>query len=168
MISCRAHGTQKCKADVVIGTCGKTRPQDSRFRFGQKETKPGTVYRPGFQTQMLSGKEKMAGGLLREGSDCLCLVVLDVEHGVELRDLQQVMDLFGEVQQFEFAAAIADGGVSADQLADPGAVNVSYVAEVEQNMFTAFAEQVSNQVAQHDAALAQGNTAAQIDDGDAI
>src|ERR1700733_15803096 len=42
--------------------------------------------------------------LLGECRDCGCLVVLDVKDGVELRDLQQVMDLFGQVQQLQFAA----------------------------------------------------------------
>ena len=37
--------------------------------------------------------------LLGEGGDGLCLVVLHVEDGVELGDLEQVMDLLGQVQQ---------------------------------------------------------------------
>jgi hypothetical protein len=40
-------------------------------------------------------------------------VVLHVEHGVELSDLQKVMDLLGQVKQLQFAALVADRGVGA-------------------------------------------------------
>ena len=39
-----------------------------------------------------------------EGADGRGLVVLDVEDGVELGDLEQVVDLLGEVQELELAA----------------------------------------------------------------
>jgi len=42
------------------------------------------------------------------------LVVLNVEHGIELGDLQQVVDFLGQVQQLEFAALIFYGGIGAD------------------------------------------------------
>ena len=45
-------------------------------------------------------------------------VVFHVENGVELSDLEQIVDLLGEVQQFEFAALILGGGEGADQFAD--------------------------------------------------
>ena len=45
-------------------------------------------------------------------------VVLDVEDGVELRDLQQVVYFFGEVEQLEFAALVFGSGEGADELAD--------------------------------------------------
>ena len=46
------------------------------------------------------------------------LIVFDVKHGVQLGDLEQVVHFLGEVEQFEFAALIADGGERADQFAD--------------------------------------------------
>ena len=52
-----------------------------------------------------------------------------VEHGVQLGDLQQVVDLLGQVQQFELAALVANGGEGADQLADARAVDVGNVAQ---------------------------------------
>src|SRR5262249_24393410 len=61
---------------------------------------------------------------LAERLDRLRFVVLHVEDGVQLCDLQQVMHLLGQVQQFQFPTLIADGGVSAHQLADPGAIDV--------------------------------------------
>src|SRR5271154_5815690 len=53
--------------------------------------------------------------LLGERRDCGCLVVLDVEDSVEFRDLKQVVDLLGQVQQLQFAAAVLDRCKSADQ-----------------------------------------------------
>jgi hypothetical protein len=44
------------------------------------------------------------------------LVVSHIEDGVELGDLQQVVNFLGQVQQFEFAALVAHGGKGADQL----------------------------------------------------
>ena len=54
-----------------------------------------------------------------EGSHCAGFVFFDVENGVQLGDLEQVVDLLGEVQQLKIAALVADGGERADQLADP-------------------------------------------------
>ena len=56
--------------------------------------------------------------LLCERLDRVCFVVLDVEDGVEFGDLEQVVNLFGQIQELQFAAAVADGGESADQFAD--------------------------------------------------
>src|SRR4051812_29522844 len=120
---------------------------------------------PGQDTSAQAGEMR---SLLREGRDRLRFVVFDVEDGVQLGDLQKVMDLLGQVEQLEFAAAITDGGVSTDQLTDTGAVDVGDVAEVEQDLFGALAEQVTNQVAQDNAALAERDAAAQVYDGDAV
>src|SRR5512147_2387616 len=53
-----------------------------------------------------------------ERSDCGGLVVLNVEHGVQLRDLQQVVDFLGQVQQLQIPASVAYRGEGADQFAD--------------------------------------------------
>ncbi len=55
---------------------------------------------------------------LPERFDGVRFVVLDVKDGVQLGDLQQVVDLFGEVEQLEIAALIAHRGEGADQFAD--------------------------------------------------
>jgi hypothetical protein len=47
-----------------------------------------------------------------------CFVLLDIEDGVELRDLQQVVHFLGEVEQLEVAALVFARSESADQLAD--------------------------------------------------
>lgn len=45
-------------------------------------------------------------------------VVVHVEDGVELGDLEQVVHFFGQVEQLEFPAVIFHGGEAAHQLAD--------------------------------------------------
>jgi hypothetical protein len=53
-----------------------------------------------------------------EGSHCAGFVVLDVENRVQLGDLQQVVDLLGEIEELKIPALVADGGKCADQFAD--------------------------------------------------
>src|SRR5512142_2084267 len=46
--------------------------------------------------------------------ECLdggCFVVFHVEHGIQFRDLQQVVNLLREIEQFELAALVPDAGV---------------------------------------------------------
>src|SRR5215468_7024720 len=54
------------------------------------------------------------GKSLPERLDRGCLVVLYVKNGVELGDLQQVVDLLRQVQQLQFAALVANCCVGAD------------------------------------------------------
>ena len=77
---------------------------------------------------------KLASARLLEGADCGGLVVPDVEDGVELGDLEEVVDLLGEVEKLEFAAGIFDRGEGADELADARAVDVADVFQVEQDV----------------------------------
>src|SRR6266568_3169702 len=105
---------------------------------------------------------------LPEGLHRRRLVVFHVENGVQLGDLQQVVDLLGQIQQLQFPALVAHGSVCADQFADPRAVDVIHVAEVQQNFLLALAEQVFDIVAQHDAAFAERNAATAIHNGDAV
>src|SRR5579864_1433973 len=95
-------------------------------------------------------------------------VVLHVEYRVQFRDLQQVVDFLGEVQQLEFAALVLDGGVGADQFADARAVDVVYVAKVEQDLLVTLAKQLAHTVAQDHAAFAKGDAATAIHNRDPI
>ena len=52
--------------------------------------------------------------VLLETFDCGGLVVLHIEDGVELGDLEEVMHLLGEVKEFEFAALVLGCGKGAD------------------------------------------------------
>ena len=62
--------------------------------------------RPDFESNLL---ERLYRG---------CFVVFYVEDGVKLGDLEQIIDLLGEVQQLQFAALILGRGESAYQFAD--------------------------------------------------
>ena len=95
----------------------------------------GTLSVEGFARQVtpMQGKRQLSVFELRftGNSSCSCVprwfVVIDVEHREELRDLQKVVNLLRQVQQFQLAAAIADRCKSADQFANPGTVDVIYV-----------------------------------------
>ena len=93
-------------------------------------------------------------------------VVFDVEYGVELSDVEDVMDLLGEVEQFEFAAGVAHGGEAADKFTDPGAVDVVDVGEVEDDFFLAVRDQLMHSVAERADFFTEDDAAVDIDDGD--
>src|SRR5579862_318264 len=106
--------------------------------------------------------------MLAERLDGRGLVVLHVEDGVELRDLQQIVHFLGELQQLKFATLVLGGGIGADQLTNAGAVNVINIREIQNNLFMALAEQVAHRVAKDNAAFAQGDAPAAIHNCDSI
>src|SRR5438270_6824817 len=105
---------------------------------------------------------------LPEGLDRGGFVVLYVKNGVQLGDLQQVVDFLCQIEQLEFATLILHGRIGADELADSRAVNVIDVAKIHQNFLLPFREQVLHHIAQDDAAFAQRNSAVAIHNGDAV
>src|SRR6185369_4378346 len=62
--------------------------------------------------------------VLLEGLDGRCFVVSYVEDGVKLGDLEQVVNLFGEVQELQFAALVPDRGIGANEFANAGAIDI--------------------------------------------
>src|ERR1035438_1498077 len=105
---------------------------------------------------------------LFEGTDGGSFVVPDIEDGVELGDLEEVVDLLGEVEQLEFAAGVPDRGKSTDQFADAGAIDVVNVSEVQQNFFRSLSEHIVDGVAQRDTAFPQGDASTKVEDGDSV
>ena len=95
-------------------------------------------------------------------------VGVDVEDGEELGELQEVVDLFGEVEELEGAAAVFHSGVGADELADAGAVDVVDVGKIEQDESAFILEEVANGLAKKGAAFAKSNATADVDDGDSL
>src|SRR5690349_2775456 len=71
------------------------------------------------------------------------------------------------MEKFQFAAAIGDGGVAADEFADAGAVDIIHIREIEQDSGAAIIEQLADGFAQKSAAVAEGDFAAHVHDGDA-
>src|SRR6266567_2992538 len=95
-------------------------------------------------------------------------VVPNVKNRIELGDLQQVVDLLGQIEQLQFATLVLYRGVGADQLADARTVNVVDVPQIEQNFFLPLGEQVFHRVPQDYAAFPQSDPSAAIHNGDAV
>ena len=74
------------------------------------------------------GSRGWRGKFSRKAADSLGFVIMNFEDGVELGDLEQVMDPFGEAEEFELAVLAGDGGVAVDKLADAGAIDVANLA----------------------------------------
>jgi hypothetical protein len=91
--------------------------------------------------------------LLGESANRRSFVVSYIEYGIKLRDLKQVVDFLGQIQQLQFAALVPDARKRADKLPDPRAVNVSYVAEIQKYLLVALAHHVANGVTQDHAAF---------------
>lgn len=96
------------------------------------------------------------------------LVILDLEYGIQLRDLQQIVHFLRQLEQFQFATLVFGGGVCADQFANSRAVDVIDVAKVQENLFVALAEQVLYGIAKDYAAFAEGYAPAAIDNAHTI
>src|ERR1700739_3670661 len=94
--------------------------------------------------------------------------VVDVEDGVELCELQNVLDLAGQVEQLESSTLILGCGVGANEFAQSRAIDIVHVAQIQQDVFRAFADQVANGLAQLHTALAQSDPPAKVQDGDAV
>jgi hypothetical protein len=71
-------------------------------------------------------------------------VVFDIEDGVELCDMEDVVDLLGEVQQFELASCVADSGKAADEFSHTGAVEVVNIRKVQNDLFLSLRNQVAD------------------------
>ena len=64
-----------------------------------------------------SGRARVAsccGLVLTKSANSRSFVVFNVENGIELGDLQQVVHFLGQVQQLQFATLVAHGGKGAD------------------------------------------------------
>ncbi len=105
---------------------------------------------------------------LLEAFDSGGFIVLHVEDGVKLGDLEQVVHLLGEVQKFELSTLVLGGGESADQLADAGAVDVVDLRQVQYDFLVSFGKQVAHGVAQGDATLAERDSSAAVHNGDPV
>src|SRR5580658_547620 len=98
-------------------------------------------------------------------SDRAGLVVVDVENGVELGQLQKVIHLLAEAKQLESRALVARRGEGTYQLAQARAVDVVDLAQIQQDAFLTLADEVANGVAQLYAAFTQCDPAAEVQNG---
>ncbi len=111
-------------------------------------------------------REKLFGEEVVEGFYGGEFVVFDVEHGVELGDVEDVVNFFGEAEEFEFAARVADGGEAADQFADAGGVDVIDAGEIEDDFFLAVGDELVDGLAEASGFVAEGDAAVEVEDGD--
>ena len=92
------------------------------------------------------------------------LVCKDVKYGVELRDLKKIFDFLGQVQQLQVSALILHRREPANQFADPRAVDVVDVGEIQKNFFSLIIQQPANRLAQQRATVSEDDPAAQVHD----
>jgi len=93
-------------------------------------------------------------------------VRLHIENREKPGDLQQVVDAFRQMKKFQFAFRVANGGVAADEFADPRAVDVVHIVEVENDFAVALLDQVADGAAESGTALTQSDLSAEIYDCD--
>lgn len=103
----------------------------------RKKKERGEGWAPGFQASQFEGGNQgedtrghpawrdglfdlLWGPVLRvllERSDCAGFVVVDVEDGIELCELEQVVDLLGQLEELHSGTLIFGGGECSHQLA---------------------------------------------------
>src|SRR5216683_3959888 len=108
------------------------------------------------------------GWRLLERFHCSGLVFFHIEDGIELGDLQKVVDLLGQLEQFQLAALVLGCCKGADEFADARAIDVVHIGQVKQNLLLSFGEQVAHRIAQNHAAFAQGDATTAVYDCDSI
>src|SRR5258708_1159536 len=96
------------------------------------------------------------------------LVLKHFEHGIELGDLQEAVDLLRQVQEFKFSRLPARRNKRADQLPETGAVDVGHGLQVEQDLFLPFGDQGANLLPQQDRVFAEYQAPIHIENSHAI
>jgi hypothetical protein len=108
----------------------------------------------------------LLGKKIVEGLYCGEFVVFNVKHGVELRDIQNVMDLLGKVEQLEISACVADSGKAADQLTDAGGIDKIDICKVKDDLLLTLGDKIPHRLAQALGLVTQSDPAFDIDDSD--
>jgi hypothetical protein len=123
---------------------------------------PRTIKRSGLQSlrePFLLGEE------IIEGFYCGEFVFLDVEHGIQLGHVKDVVNFLAEAQELEVAARIPHRGEATDQFAHAGGIDVIDVRQVENNFFLALCNQPVDRVPQLSGFIAQSNPPGDVDNG---
>ena len=116
----------------------------------------------------MDAQPKMAVPLLVEAVQGCGFVGVDFEDGEKFGELEEVMDLFCEMEELERAAAIFYAGVGADQLADARAIDVVHVGEIEEDEGAFVVEEFAHHLAKKGAAFPKSNATADVHDGDRL
>lgn len=107
------------------------------------------------------GAQRFGMGLL-EAANSGAFVAENFENGEQLRELEQVVNLFCQMKQLELAAPAFGSGISAHELADAGAVDVIHVAQIQDNLGVFIVKQAADGFAEKSAPVAQRNLSAKV------
>ncbi len=99
---------------------------------------------------------------LLEARKCGFFVFVDFEDGQEFRYHQQVFDLLCELQELELPSLILGGGISRNELSDPGTVNVGNTFKIENYSLPARRKQAADGIAQLYTSLPDCNSALKV------
>jgi len=90
---------------------------------------------------------------------------MNIENGGQMGHLKQIMYPLVQIDEFQPAALVSNRGVSLDQFPDPRTVHVQNFAQVQDDRFSSFFRQISNNLAQNNIPLSHRNSSADVNDG---
>src|ERR1700722_1602706 len=128
----------------------RRRPKTRNFRVRGNYCRKGAV---------LLGEEVIKRLHRRE------FVVPDIEDGVELGDVENVAHFLGEVHELELPAVLFCRNKAADQLSDPGTVDVAHLGKIEQDLLFLLADEPRHSVAQLRSLIPKNDAPTDIEDG---
>ena len=94
-----------------------------------------------------------------EGGDSLLLSIVDLEHGDQFGDLQDIAQALAQAAELDFSAGCAGRGVNAHQSGEPATIDITHAREVQHDLSAGsqYALEVRAQLrgffAKHNAAL---------------
>src|ERR1035441_4251357 len=103
-----------------------------------------------------AGEAPQRRGFVREG----------LENGVQLGHVQNLGNPALGVEQLDLAALVGDAGVGSHQFAQPGAIHVGHLRQVEQHVDLPLVHQVFDRGAHQSGTLSQSDAARQVYDRD--
>jgi hypothetical protein len=88
-----------------------------------------------------------------------------IEDGEQLRDLQEIADLFCQVQHFQVSIPVFHGGEGANEFADSGTIDIIHVRKIQKDLHSLVVQQPADRFSQQSAAIAERYAAAQVHNG---
>src|SRR5579875_875366 len=92
-------------------------------------------------------KYSLSSGSLLEARNRLRLIVINLEDGEELGDLQQVVHLLGQAQQLQLPPLVRSSCKAAHQFANARAIDVGHIRQIQQNMLLILRQKVADELA---------------------
>jgi len=90
---------------------------------------------------------------------------LDVENRKKAGNLHNVAHPTRQIQELQLALGTFDGAVGYDEFADPGAIDVIHVFQIEDDLCVALLDELFDRAPEDGTALAERNSAAEVDYG---